>query len=90
MEQVIIAGFAVYAITFLITVSHIAEKPRRWWRKMHKGTLLGQSKEFDFISCAMCTGFWVAMLTCLWDLGFWDTVAAYGVSYFLRTLERNE
>lgn len=43
---------------------------------------------YDFISCAMCTGVWVAALTCLWQLGLWDTVGAYGLSYFLRTQER--
>lgn len=43
---------------------------------------------YDFISCAMCTGVWVAALTCLWQMGLRDTIAAYGVSYFLKTQER--
>lgn len=43
---------------------------------------------YDFISCAMCTGVWIAALTCLWHMTLWDTVAAYGISYFLKTQER--
>lgn len=45
-------------------------------------------KGYDFISCAMCTGVWVAALTCLYHMGLWDTLGAYGISYYLRTQER--
>lgn len=43
---------------------------------------------YDFISCAMCTGVWIAALTCLRKRGLRHTLAAYGVSYFLKTQER--
>lgn len=80
----IAGGFVVYAITFIITLSRIAEPFREWWGD-------GWWKfDAEFIQCAMCVGVWVAAATCLWHMSLWDTVAAYGLSYFLRTLERND
>lgn len=43
---------------------------------------------YDFISCAMCTGLWIAGLVCLKEKSLRSTLAAYGISYFLRTQER--
>lgn len=43
---------------------------------------------YDFITCAMCTGVWIAGITCLLPMGLQYMLAAYGLSYFLRTLER--
>lgn len=106
--EVIVAGFAVYAIVLIITMSELFAKPRRWFRMFayrHDlspfyaidasgdpifGDDAGNQEMtgYDFITCAMCTGVWVAALICLWDMSLRDTVAAYGISYFLKTQER--
>lgn len=43
---------------------------------------------YDFISCRMCVGFWLTIITCAWRLPMLDTAAIYGASYFLATQER--
>lgn len=80
--DVILAGFAVYAVTLIITISRIAESFREWWGD---GWWIFDA---EFIECAMCVGVWVSALICLPHMGLWDTVCAYGISYFLKTQER--
>lgn len=42
---------------------------------------------YDFISCRMCVGFWLSLLLlAVMDAPQWG--AAYGLSYFLATQER--
>lgn len=43
---------------------------------------------YDFISCRMCVGAWVALALSLWTGDFVAMVVAYGASYFLATQER--
>lgn len=48
-----------------------------------------QTHGYDFISCSMCCGVWIALiLKFLWREPFWDMVSAYGISYFIATQER--
>lgn len=114
------AGFVVYAVTLIITTSHLAEGFRIGFRRLAWKLLMPEHRSlfvrkwyfkglkewslsevdpddegddyihsgFDFISCSMCVGVWVAALLCLWHMSLWDTVAAYGFSYFLKTQER--
>lgn len=108
----IVAGFAVYGVTLIITVSHIARPFRQGFRRIASqipyiqdyftakdptGEVQIEDEPahmevtgYDFISCAMCVGWWVAFAMCLWHMSLWDTLVAYGTSYFLRTLERND
>lgn len=88
MTGLITNALVVYAVTFIITMSHIMDLPRvlfrllveKWWGKV----------DYDFISCRMCVGFWVtlAMWPFMWNTNWYDLIAVYGLSYFLATQER--
>lgn len=51
------------------------------------GDPVGQG--YDFVSCRMCVGFWIALATIPFTgLSAADTFIAYAASYFLATQER--
>lgn len=84
---------AAYAVTFVTADASLFEGARQW--------LVARSPRFQvsvdhkhFLRCRMCLGFWASVIVCLLfsphdPIQFClNTLAVYGGSYFLATLER--
>jgi len=84
MIDLIIYSLSAYAVTFVVASSSLFEPVRLWFMRKTPKLKIGNNKHM--IECRMCTGFWAALLVCNSD---WKMILpAYGLSYFMATLER--
>ena len=81
-------SLAAYAITFLITASHIFHGVREWI-KLRLPYL--RSGDRHFIECRACVSFWVVLfLFLIWLLGLWWFIfvfSVYGLAYLFSIYE---
>lgn len=87
MIKLIYMSLAVYALTFLIVSSAILAPIRNYIGKRTMFLVVGGSHP---LSCRMCAGLWISIITCL-ILGVTSPIhilAVYGLSYFIATQER--
>jgi hypothetical protein len=80
----LIAIFATYALTFLVTSSSLFNRSRNYL--MVRTPWLAPIGGKHLLICRMCVGFWVAAAVAWWyGVSF---LLVYGASYFLATQER--
>ena len=77
-------SLVVYALTYIIVDSVIAEEPRNWIYKQFLRIRAGyvQNKLTDLLGCRYCTGFWITLGLGLGvtDLSVLSISASYGLS----------
>lgn len=84
MIRLLTLALTVYAVTFVIASSSIAEPFRQWLMPRTPKLKIRQHKHF--IECRMCVSFWISLAVCNYD---WRMILpVYGLAYFLATQER--
>lgn len=86
ISGILIGGFAAYAITFVLTMSYIAQPFRDCVFKQR----VKWNFQYPWETCRMCVGFWVSVMVWLLLLpvgGILMLFSIYGFSYFLACRE---
>jgi len=82
----LLESFSSYALTFLIASSSLFEPFRLFIVNKFPKLRIGVNKHP--IYCRMCIGFWTSLVCTLVLGNYADTLAVWGLSYFLATQEK--
>jgi len=89
--DILAAILTSYAVTVVVCLSHIGDKPREVFRSIVARIPMLRHPfylDFDFISCRLCVGFWVSLaVTPLYGLALSWIMPVYGAYYFMAMLE---
>lgn len=86
--NILLAAFAVYITTAVITSSSLLYKFRNWFKRKTPYLKLSDIHP-HYIECRLCVSFAVSVGMCLlYGIPLEGLLPVYGISYFICTQER--